>query len=89
MTLPAPPAATSASASLERRRLLRDGLIHKLVGRKVSLSTADFHHVVGWLVEILADGRLRLRVKDRELFVAQGAVARIHTADPALAEYIK
>jgi hypothetical protein len=69
----------------QRRRALAAGL----VGKKVSLSTSDFHHLVGRLVEIREDDRLRLFVNNQEVLVRAASVARIHEADPALAEYIK
>ena len=77
-----------------RRRAYQDQLLARLVGKKVSLSTRDFHHVVGRLVELvpgtsLDDERLRLSVAGREVLVARAGLARIHEADPALAEYTK
>jgi hypothetical protein len=81
---PAEPAAPPDPAQ-QRRRALAQGL----VGKKVSLSTADFHHLVGRLVEIREDDRLRLFVNNQEVLVRATSVARIHEADPALAEYLK
>jgi hypothetical protein len=81
---PADPAPAPDQAQ-QRRRALAEGL----VGRKVSLSTSDFHHLVGRLVEIREDDRLRLFVNNQEVLVHAASVARIHAADPALAEYIK
>jgi hypothetical protein len=78
----APPAPEPAQ---QRRRALAQGL----VGKKVSLSTSDFHHLVGRLVEIREDDRLRLFVNNQEVLVRAASVARIHEADLALAEYIK
>jgi hypothetical protein len=77
--LPASPVAQ------QRRR----ALAQSLVGKKVSLSTLDFHHVVGRLLEIREDDRLRLFVNNQEVVIPSQRVARIHEADPALAEYIK
>ena len=74
---------------IERRRRLQDGLLHALIGKKVSLSTTDFHHVVGWLTELGPDDRLKIVVKSHEIHVHRRGIARIHEADPALAEYIK
>jgi hypothetical protein len=73
----------------ERRLQLQDGLLRRFVGCKVSLSTSDFHHLVGHLIALLPDGSLQLRVKDADVVVGRHAVARIHAADAALAEYIK
>jgi hypothetical protein len=67
----------------------RRALVLSLVGKKVSVSTTDFHHVVGHLVELGSDDRLKLLVKNREVYLRRQGVARIHEADPALAEYIK
>ena len=44
---------------------------------------------VGRLVELGSDDRLKLFVKSREVYLRRQGVARIHEADPALAEYIK
>lgn len=78
-----------ATPADHRRRALKNALIQRLVGQKVSLSTNDFHYLVGQLVDFGSDGRLHLRVAGRALTVHRDAVARIHEADPALAEYIK
>jgi hypothetical protein len=77
-----PPPADPAE---ERRR----ALILSFVGKKVSVSTTDFHHVVGQLIEFGADDRLKISVRNREVYLRRQGVARIHEADPALAEYIK
>ncbi len=73
----------------ERRRRFQVALLESLVGKKVSVSTTDFHHVVGRLVELGADDRLKLLVKHHEIYVRRAGIARIHEADPALAEYVK
>jgi hypothetical protein len=67
----------------------RRALILSMVGHKVSVSTTDFHHVVGHLLELDAQDRLKIRVKNREVYLRRTGVARIHHADAALAEYIK
>ena len=69
----------------QRKRALVDGL----VGRKVSVSTHDLHHVVGRLIALDRDDRLRILVNNQEVHVRRQAVARIHEADPALAECLK
>jgi hypothetical protein len=86
-----PPPADQADNSQpsDAADLRRRALILSLVGKKVSVSTTDFHHVVGHLVELAADDRLKLLVKNREVYLRRQGVARIHEADPALAEYIK
>jgi small nuclear ribonucleoprotein (snRNP)-like protein len=73
----------------ERRRQLQLGLFAGLVGKKVSLSTTDQHHLVGRLLEVDPHDRLKLLVENHEVYVNRRGVARIHEADPALAEYIK
>lgn len=82
-----PPADRPASEDAAEGR--RRALILSFVGKKVSVSTTDFHHVVGQLLEIGADDRLKILVKNREVYLRRQGVARIHEADPALAEYIK
>ena len=82
-----PPADQLASEDAADGR--RRALILSFVGKKVSVSTTDFHHVVGRLVELGSDDRLKLFVKSREVYLRRQGVARIHEADPALAEYIK
>jgi len=81
-----PPPAEGASAASAQHRRAR---LRTLVGHKVSLSTTDFHHVVGRLVSLDEDDSLRLMVKNQEVVIRSQGVARIHAADPALAEYIK
>jgi hypothetical protein len=82
-----PPAERPEAAETARRR--RRDLVAGLVGQKVSLSTTDFHHVVGRLIALAEDDSLRLMVKNQEVVIRGQGVARIHAADPALAEYIK
>jgi hypothetical protein len=81
-----PPPSPEVEDPADARRW---ALILSFVGKKVSVSTTDFHHVVGQLVELGDDGRLKLLVKNREVYLRRQGVARIHEADPALAEYIK
>jgi hypothetical protein len=73
----------------ERRAELHRALVRGLVGKKVSVSTTDLHHVVGRLVELGPDDRLKISVGSHEVFVRRQGIARIHEADPALAEYLK
>ncbi len=79
-------AGAGAGGEVDRRRR---ALIESYVGRKVSVSTSDLHHVVGRLVEIDQDDRLRILVDNQEVHVRRQGVVRIHEADPALAEYLK
>jgi hypothetical protein len=67
----------------------KTALIARLVGRKVSVSTSDFHHVVGRLVELQPDDHLRVLVRGRPVLIRRDGVARIHEADESLAEYLK
>jgi len=64
-------------------------LVLSLVGKKVSVSTTDFHYLVGHLLELGSDDTLKILVKNREVYLRRQSVVRIHEADPALAEYIK
>lgn len=63
-------------------------LVERLVGKKVLVSTTDDHFLVGQLVAA-DDDRLHLRVSGRPVEVRRAGVARVHEADPALAEYVK
>lgn len=67
----------------------RRALVRGLVGKKVSVSTTDLHHVVGRLVALDDDDRLKILVNNQEVHVRRRGVVRIHEADPALAEYVK
>lgn len=78
--------ATEAGALRDARQR---ALIASLVGHKVSVSTSDLHHVVGRLVALDDQDRLKLLVKNHEIYVQRQGVVRVHAADPALAEYLK
>lgn len=68
----------------------RRSIILGYVGKKVTVSTTDFHYVVGQLVALDdATDRLRLTVAGREVSIARPHVATIQEAHPALAEYVK
>ena len=84
---PADPHGTGPDAAIVDQR--KRALVAGLVGRKVSVSTNDLHHVVGRLIALDRDDRLRILVNNQEVHVRRQAVARIHEADPALAEYLK
>jgi hypothetical protein len=64
-------------------------MLARLVGKKVTVSTTDFHYLVGQLVDLLPDDRLRISVAGRDVLLRRTGLARIYEADPALAEYIK
>jgi hypothetical protein len=72
-------------ASPDHKRALVLGLL----GRKVSVSTTDLHHVVGRLLALDEDDRLRILVNNQPVHVRRQGIVRIHEADPALAEYVK
>jgi len=63
--------------------------VQALVGKKVVLSTRDFHYVVGRLLALDSDDRLHLGVKADEVIVRRESVATLREADAALVEYIK
>jgi hypothetical protein len=66
----------------------QDVLLARMRGKKVMVSTADLHYVVGYLEDVTG-GELRLRVAGRRGARALGGLVRIHEADPAVAEYVK
>jgi hypothetical protein len=84
-----PPPADRPGVDMDVAAGRRWSLIQSLVGQKVSLSTTDFHHVVGRLIALAEGDSLRLMVNNQEVVIRRQGVARIHAADPALAEYIK
>jgi hypothetical protein len=87
---PADPHGTDPEGSAAKRVDQRKrALVDRLVGRNVSVSTHDLHHVVGRLIALDGDDRLRILVNNQEVHVRRQAVARIHEADPALSEYLK
>ena len=89
---PPGPREPGAAGSKPGPSIQKRDLIYRLVGRKVSVSTTDMHHVVGRLDEIVlidGDDTLRILVDNQEVHVRRLGVARIHEADPALAEYVK
>jgi hypothetical protein len=63
--------------------------VEKLVGKKIVLSTKDFHYVVGRLLSLDGEDKLHVGVKADEVIVARESVATLQEADAALAEYIK
>ncbi len=67
----------------------RAGIVRGLVGKTITLSTRDFHYVVGRLVALDDDDMLVVAVKDQQVRLARVNLATIHESDPALAEYVK
>jgi hypothetical protein len=67
----------------------RADVVRGFVGKKITLSTMDFHYVVGRLVALGDDDMLVVAVKDQEVRLARTSLATIQVADPALAEYVK
>jgi hypothetical protein len=64
-------------------------IVRGLVGKKVLLSTTDFHYVVGRLTALGDDDLVVLAVGDREVRLARSGIATIREAEAALAEYVK
>jgi hypothetical protein len=67
----------------------RAGVVRTFVGKKVTLSTTDFHYVVGRLLALDDDDMLVVAVGDQSVRLARRDLATIQGADPALAEYVK
>ena len=67
----------------------RARIVRSFVGKKVTLSTTDFHYVVGRLLALGEDDVLVVAVKDQSVRLARRSLATIQDADPALAEYVK
>ena len=59
------------------------------VGRKVTVSTTDFHYAVGRLESLRDDDVLVIAVEDRKVHLPRASLATIQAADPAVAEYVK
>jgi hypothetical protein len=67
----------------------RASIVRGFVGQKVTLSTTDFHYVVGQLVALHDDDRLEISVNDQIVRLPRTGLATIQAADAALAEYVK
>ena len=67
----------------------RAAIVRGYVGKKVTLSTTDFHYVVGRLVAFGDDEILVIAVKDQDVRLPRHNLATIQIADSALAEYVK
>jgi hypothetical protein len=67
----------------------RAGIVRGYVGKKVTLSTTDFHYLVGRLRALGEDDVLTVDVGENMVRLARRDLATIQEADPALAEYVK
>jgi hypothetical protein len=67
----------------------RAGIVRGYVGKKVTLSTIDFHYLVGRLRALGDDDVLTVDVGTDTVRLARRHLASIQEADPALAEYVK
>ena len=67
----------------------REATVRAHVGKKVTVSTMDFHYVVGHLTALDADDALVLNVAGRIVRLPRAHLATIQEADAALAEYVK
>ena len=67
----------------------REATVRAFVGKKVTVSTMDFHYVVGHLTALDADDALVLNVAGRTVRLPRAHLATIQEADAALAEYVK
>jgi hypothetical protein len=67
----------------------RAGIVRSYVGKKVTLSTIDFHYLVGRLRALGEDDVLTVDVGKDTVRLARRDLASIQEADPALAEYVK
>jgi len=67
----------------------RAGIVRGYVGKKVTLSTVDFHYLVGRLRALGDDDVLIVDVGQQTVRLPRRSLAMIQDADPALAEYVK
>lgn len=67
----------------------RAAIVRGYVGKKVTLSTTDFHYVVGRLLALQDDDVLVLEVGRQLVKLRRPDLATIQEADAALAEYVK
>jgi hypothetical protein len=67
----------------------RAAVVLGYVGKKVTVSTMDFHYVVGHLEALGDDDTLVLKVAGRTVSLPRAHLATIQEADAALAEYVK
>ena len=67
----------------------RAAIVRGYVGKKVTLSTTDFHYAVGRLLALQDDDVLVLEVGHDLVKLPRQNLATIQEADAALAEYVK
>jgi hypothetical protein len=67
----------------------REATVRAYVGKKVTVSTMDFHYVVGRLEALGDDDALVLNVAGQIVRLPRVHLATIQEADAALAEYVK
>ena len=67
----------------------RAAIVRGYVGKKVTLSTTDFHYVVGRLLAVQDDDVLVIEVGRQVVKLPRRNLATIQEADLALAEYVK
>jgi hypothetical protein len=67
----------------------RAAIVRGYVGKKITLSTTDFHYVVGRLLALQEDDTLVVEVGREIVKLARSSLATIQEADAALAEYVK
>jgi hypothetical protein len=67
----------------------REATVRAYLGKKVTVSTTDFHYVVGRLEALGADDALVLNVAGKTVRLPRAHLATIQEADDALAEYVK
>ena len=67
----------------------RAATVRAYVGKKVTVSTTDFHYVVGRLEALGDDDALVLNVAGRTVRLPRAHLATLQEADAALAEYVK
>jgi hypothetical protein len=64
-------------------------IVRSYVGKKITLSTTDFHYVVGRLLSVQDDEQLVIEVGQQLVKLPRHNLATIQEADAALAEYVK
>lgn len=67
----------------------RASIVRGYVGKKVTLSTTDFHYAVGRLLALQDDDILIVEVGRQLVKLPRQNLATIQEADAALAEYVK
>jgi len=67
----------------------RAAIVRGYVGKKVTLSTTDFHYAVGRLLALQDDDVLVIEVGRQVVKLPRRNLATIQEADLAMAEYVK